>query len=702
MEFSSRQELQGRFVTQDPDAGRCVEDMVKSLMPRFEFKGDAAKFAGQVGKLQPELALLCKCCGKDERKKSLICDVCESSFHLKCLRLRTSNALLLDRWLCATCSAAEGAHALNSTSDKRSALRSSIRKRRDMDTQKIPPQEENEIGKIRFVLKLKTAHFKGARALANEVVEVLSDRSTDESAERCARRPSCQMDCVSDTPQSELATSPVICSQGVGKELIGYDRARSKRTKVDESVMASPRDTGNACIPPSHGDAIISSDDYHQTEPNLYLCGDTSQELNLSGVDEVPNGVVKSVIDLCSGKDAEVISPHPQYINCLSLALVHKQLNSGLGHLETVTEETGSGLRKDEANDGIEDVAFKENEEAARSLQEELTAEGSPQSLFVKEHPKGSEDANCINGMICDNETSATKNITNKVDTPEQGSNHVPRYTMAHAEADVFAKLGGHVLTHERVKMNAQESRSLVKVVDDIQKGPWYKDAIELMGLEPFACKGNHHEAMSSSKQHPQLHVKLNTWCLLQVYADCRERCIIVYDLGKPKRDNAAEAGSQNPIDTERTWSLGGGFYVLLLGSKNAANESVCCRIISFQGGIGYAIPYVPSFSPMQELEDTCPVWVTFVHLPVYFYPFLQELAMPLGKVLYVPRHKARESSDSPRVCVCWKVSNRIPEFLYVDMDGLGSKKLKIEFDLSLLRNLSRVCYQGSASMANG
>ncbi|MCO5613324.1 hypothetical protein L7F22_067600 [Adiantum nelumboides] len=677
---------------EDFDATHYVEGMVKRLMPRFEFKGEAAKFTGQVGK-QPAHSL-CKCCGKDESRKTLICDVCESSFHLKCLKLRTSNILLLDRWLCAACCAAEGGRPLLSTSYKRSALRSSSRSQRHMNT--ASQEAEKETGKIRFVLKLKTAHFKGSRARANEVVEVPSDQSTDESSERCARRPMCQMDCVSYTPHSELASLPAISCQEIGKELIGYDRARNKRAKVDNCVLASPRDTGK-----SHGVELLSSDDLHQTASNLYLCGDPSPELGLAEANEIRNEEGKSVNDLCSEQNLEV-SPLNSQIKCLSLALVPKQVDSGLRLLGTVTEEV-SELREDEKN-GIEDMPSKENE--GKFFKPAI--EQSSHSVYTEEHAKQGEDA-CMNVTVCENdmkgiECSSATNLINKVDTPEQAIEHLPNNRKTGADANVRPKLSVSVFTHERVEINAQENRYLVKVVHDIQEGPWYKDAIELMGLEPLVCKGKHsvddREAMLSSEQHSRLHVKLNTWCLLQVYADCRERCIIVYDLGKTKRDDAKV--SLKTVDVERTWTLGEGFYVLLLTTKEAANESVCRCIISFQRGIGYAIPYVPSFSPFQEFQDTCPVWVTFVHLPVYFYPFLQELAMPLGKLLYVPCYEARESSDSPRVCVCWKVSKSIPEFLHVDMDGLGSKKLKIEFDLSLLRNLSKFSSQANTSAPSG
>ncbi|MCO5559923.1 hypothetical protein L7F22_013527 [Adiantum nelumboides] len=77
---------------------------------RTNHVGAAAEFAGEAGiPLKNGTLINCVCCGKHEtRKKTLICDVCGQSFHLRCLKLRESQASALDEWVCLPCMAVQG------------------------------------------------------------------------------------------------------------------------------------------------------------------------------------------------------------------------------------------------------------------------------------------------------------------------------------------------------------------------------------------------------------------------------------------------------------------------------------------------------------------------------------------------------------------------------------------------------------------
>ena len=80
---------------------------------RTVHSGDAAQFVGEAGiaALQDDILLNCICCGKPEiPQKTLICDACESSFHMKCMKLRESQLSDIDDWVCTSCSAKQEKH----------------------------------------------------------------------------------------------------------------------------------------------------------------------------------------------------------------------------------------------------------------------------------------------------------------------------------------------------------------------------------------------------------------------------------------------------------------------------------------------------------------------------------------------------------------------------------------------------------------
>lgn len=74
---------------------------------RTNHVGMAAEFLGEAGiPLKNGHLVNCACCGKPETpKKTLICDACGQSFHLKCMKLRESHASDMDEWVCMACAA---------------------------------------------------------------------------------------------------------------------------------------------------------------------------------------------------------------------------------------------------------------------------------------------------------------------------------------------------------------------------------------------------------------------------------------------------------------------------------------------------------------------------------------------------------------------------------------------------------------------
>lgn len=70
-----------------------------------DFEGDAAQFPGQTGDVgQQGETVLCGVCGEPEGSKPcLICDECEQSFHVGCLKTGSESADGCDEWLCESC-----------------------------------------------------------------------------------------------------------------------------------------------------------------------------------------------------------------------------------------------------------------------------------------------------------------------------------------------------------------------------------------------------------------------------------------------------------------------------------------------------------------------------------------------------------------------------------------------------------------------
>lgn len=89
-----------------------LETMQVAILYRLRTNhvGAAVEFLGEAGyPLKNGSFVSCTCCGKPEvRKKTLICDVCGLSFHLKCLKLRESQASSIDEWACLACSTNQG------------------------------------------------------------------------------------------------------------------------------------------------------------------------------------------------------------------------------------------------------------------------------------------------------------------------------------------------------------------------------------------------------------------------------------------------------------------------------------------------------------------------------------------------------------------------------------------------------------------
>lgn len=659
-------------------------EIVKGFIPKYEFEGDAAELVGQVG-MQPELGVKCSCCGEPERRKTLICDACENSFHLKCLKLRLSHVLLLDHWLCIDCTSPLGERPSQpsckytvATGDELCKRNSPSKRRRHSHasiTHQPLPQLEDKASKLRFVFKLKTSHFKGSRALANEEAHIVSGRSTDESIKEVldsAKGPSHHMECLSLMPQQELANPSILSCQEASKDLIVAQEIHKKKAKVSDILVVFKKEVDSSKLPSCQMQSL--SFDHHHNGAGLHQCENVSGEL-LGGVG-VPEEKANTADNLASRKHTKNGLESVTHHSCLKFD-------------DEYHEQNGDFCRSDTLSEMVKEDKFVEVQENERETDDKTAGKIDM-----------SEKATPYN-------TDYPMTSFVGVDAHSKQSGYAIDYRMASfVGPDVCASRTGYTGTSEKVDREAEENkdadenRSLVCALDDAQKQHWHKDAIELMDLESSKCSKDNN--VDNGEPHLQVHVKLDTTRLLQVYADCRERCIIVYHMGRGMEDHA-EASQQTNVkvsDTaiERTWSLGGGFYVLLLASKEAAKEVIFNGTIPFQGGNGYAVPYVPCFSPNQEPEGACPVWVTFLHLPIYFRPFLQELASWLGKVLYVPYGEAPEASDSPRVCICWKISKCVPEFLLVDMEGLGSKKLKIEFDLSLLRRLSEFFPQKMAA----
>ncbi|KAH7352873.1 hypothetical protein KP509_19G068300 [Ceratopteris richardii] len=89
-------------------SGRDTLQVVVEHRLRTNHVGAAAEFIGEAGTpLDNGSFIHCSCCGKPEtRKKTLICDACVNSYHLRCLKVKESQVSDLDEWTCVTCVAA--------------------------------------------------------------------------------------------------------------------------------------------------------------------------------------------------------------------------------------------------------------------------------------------------------------------------------------------------------------------------------------------------------------------------------------------------------------------------------------------------------------------------------------------------------------------------------------------------------------------
>ncbi|BFI41667.1 methyl-CpG-binding domain-containing protein 9 [Marchantia polymorpha subsp. ruderalis] len=97
----------GREVeSQDDGKGTALDLVLKVHGVVVHATERAAAFPGETGQGSLGESNLCACCSKPEvSKQTIVCDGCERSFHITCLKLALQSATDIDDWICTSCSA---------------------------------------------------------------------------------------------------------------------------------------------------------------------------------------------------------------------------------------------------------------------------------------------------------------------------------------------------------------------------------------------------------------------------------------------------------------------------------------------------------------------------------------------------------------------------------------------------------------------
>lgn len=166
-----------------------------------------------------------------------------------------------------------------------------------------------------------------------------------------------------------------------------------------------------------------------------------------------------------------------------------------------------------------------------------------------------------------------------------------------------------------------------------------------------------------------------------------RERGLVLYFTGRlPQITDIAmdiDAGF-GYYAVDKIFFAGNGLFEVLFHNSVNRDLFLSTPTVLLCQQVVHVLPWQPVRIIKDELLSTCPVWVELVELPSFLWGSIKDIASSLGKVLFSP---SINSANRNKVCVLWKVEEKFPETLEINV-GVGRIVIYLKWG-----TLSGACY---------
>ena len=167
-----------------------------------------------------------------------------------------------------------------------------------------------------------------------------------------------------------------------------------------------------------------------------------------------------------------------------------------------------------------------------------------------------------------------------------------------------------------------------------------------------------------------------------------RERGLVLYFTGKiPQiRDIAMDIDAGfGYYAVDKIFYAGNGLFEVLFHNNVNRDLFLSTPTVLLKQQVVHVLPWQPVRIIKDELLTTCPVWVELVDLPSFLWGSIKDISASLGKVLFSP---SINSVNRNKVCILWKVEEKFPETLEINI-GVGRIVIYLKWG-----TLSGACYQ--------
>ena len=166
-----------------------------------------------------------------------------------------------------------------------------------------------------------------------------------------------------------------------------------------------------------------------------------------------------------------------------------------------------------------------------------------------------------------------------------------------------------------------------------------------------------------------------------------KERGLVLYFTGRlPQiRDIAMDidAGFGYYVVDKKNFA-GNGLYEVLFHNQESRDLFLSTPTVLLKQQVVHVLPWQPVRIIKDELLTMCPIWVELVDLPSFLWGSIKDISASLGKVLFSP---SINSANRNKVCVLWKVEDKLPETLEINI-GVGRIVIYLKWG-----SLSGACY---------
>lgn len=122
----------------------------------------------------------------------------------------------------------------------------------------------------------------------------------------------------------------------------------------------------------------------------------------------------------------------------------------------------------------------------------------------------------------------------------------------------------------------------------------------------------------------------------------------------------------------------------MLFHLKEDRDKFISTPIVLLHHQVVPVLPWKPVKLIKEDLLSNCPVWVELYNLPSLLWGSINDIAGSLGKVLFSP---SINSPNRNRDCIMWKVDEKFPETLEIDI-GVGRIVIYLKWG-----TLTRACF---------